>query len=738
MKKFISLIFILFIYQFTLWSHRLVTPQACKSGSNILLVFLCVGGFLISNSSIAYAIEVGGHLTEDTTWSPDNNPYLVTSGIYVDANVNLTILPGTIVKFNSDYYDNVGDDQFYFQGGEEPIAKFIRCEGRIIAEGTEQDSIIFTRMQDEQYYHWGTIYHPEGAEQSSFKHCLFKFSALTGFSLFEQSRAAIAFWNGHGKIENCSFIDNHRAINIQSSIDNIQILNNYFDYDEFFHPTIMNSSPLWFMTILYVSGEYIEKPLIAGNLFRQGTAVYSCDSIILVDNNIESLVDNQKGISLSADQEKSYFYDNNIFGSYGTGIYSISLEEDSLYIKNNYFAVNGGEGVYINYAYVELSDNYFEECDLTLYHSYSSRIVNNTINNSSGIAISGNIDVITNNIINNCNIGLSGRGTTLFSNNIFINNNSAFSFLTDNHIIENEIIICNYELISNPYTVYGNPIFRNCIIDFPLDPPLIDGGGNIWVDSLQAQTIFEDIQNGDFHLIEGSLAIDAGFDTLGYYYPFDMDYNTRVWDGDNNGTSIIDIGPYEYGAPAFGGIEGYTYNPTTGDPVDYVLLKINNQPGEFTFADNIGNFVYKLPAGIYDVYAERVFYEDVIEYQVEVFDGQFTQVLIPMLEIVDVNDQTIPNSSSQISKLMNYPNPFNPTTTISFSVTQNSDFVNLEVYNIKGQKVKTLINEKMQKGKHSIVWSSVDEDNKPVSSGIYLYKIKAGNQESVKRMLLLK
>jgi hypothetical protein len=65
--------------------------------------------------------------------------------------------------------------------------------------------------------------------------------------------------------------------------------------------------------------------------------------------------------------------------------------------------------------------------------------------------------------------------------------------------------------------LYGNPIFRNCILDFELPPECIDGGGNIWVDSLQAQTLFEDIQNGDFHLIESSLAIDAGFDTTGYY-----------------------------------------------------------------------------------------------------------------------------------------------------------------------------------------------------------------------------
>ncbi len=707
-----------------------------KIVSLLFSLFILHFSFLIPNSSITYAIEVGGHLTEDTTWSPDNNPYLVTAGVYVDADVTLTILPGTIVKFNSDYYDNVGDDQFYFQGGEEPVAKFIRVEGRIIAEGTEQDSIIFTRIQDEQYYHWGTIYHPEGAQQSSFKYCLFEFSALTGFSLFEQSRAAIAFWNGYGKIENCSFVDNHRAISIQSSIDKIKISNNYFDYDEFFHPTIMNSSPLRFITIVYVSGGYNEKPLIASNLFRRGTAVFSCDPIILVDNNIESLVDNQKGISLSTDQGKSYFYDNNIFGSYGTCIYSNSSDTDSLYIKNNYFAINGGEGVYINDAYVEVSDNYFEGCKVNITGCDGNSIfMRNNINEASNNAFSGNISVISDNVIMNSVTGLSGCGNNLFSNNVFIDNEYIFSSVTDNHIIENIIFFNNNELFNN--YLYGNPIFRNCIIDFELEYPLIDGGGNIIVDSLQAQSIFEDIQNGDFHLAPGSIAIDAGFDTLGYYYPFDMDYNTRVWDGDGNGTAIIDIGPFEYGAPALGGIEGITYNPITGDFVDYVLIKINNVPGEFTFSDSIGSYQYKLPAGFYDVYAERVFYDDAVEYQIEVFDGEFTQLDIPMNETVNVQNYEIIPTKNDFS-LSNYPNPFNPSTTISFSI-QNDSQVELSIYNTKGQKVKILTENEFTKGSHSIIWNGDDDFGKPVSSGVYYYQLQVGNEIIItEKCLLLK
>ncbi len=96
--------------------------------------------------------------------------------------------------------------------------------------------------------------------------------------------------------------------------------------------------------------------------------------------------------------------------------------------------------------------------------------------------------------------------------------------------------------------------------------------------------------------------------------------------------------------------------------------------------------------------------------------------------------------------LHNYPNPFNPSTIISFFVTQNamsgsdgSSFVTLDIYNIKGQKVKTLISDQLSVGHHSVIWNGKDSNDKRVGSGIYFYKLNVnGKTEAVKKCLLLK
>jgi len=98
-------------------------------------------------------------------------------------------------------------------------------------------------------------------------------------------------------------------------------------------------------------------------------------------------------------------------------------------------------------------------------------------------------------------------------------------------------------------------------------------------------------------------------------------------------------------------------------------------------------------------------------------------------EIVPEIDRTVLHS--------NYPNPFNPTTKISFSTPQEGK-VNLSVYNIKGQLVKTLINRRIVSGSHIMNWNGQDNVGKRVSSGVYFYKLKTTEKEISKKMLLLK
>jgi methionine-rich copper-binding protein CopC len=85
----------------------------------------------------------------------------------------------------------------------------------------------------------------------------------------------------------------------------------------------------------------------------------------------------------------------------------------------------------------------------------------------------------------------------------------------------------------------------------------------------------------------------------------------------------------------------------------------------------------------------------------------------------------------------NYPNPFNPSTNIEFTLPVSS-VVTLEVFNIMGQRVRTLVNEPLQAGVHQVVWNSCGDDGQRVASGVYFYRIQADQLASTRKMVLLK
>jgi hypothetical protein len=85
----------------------------------------------------------------------------------------------------------------------------------------------------------------------------------------------------------------------------------------------------------------------------------------------------------------------------------------------------------------------------------------------------------------------------------------------------------------------------------------------------------------------------------------------------------------------------------------------------------------------------------------------------------------------------NYPNPFNPTTNISFALPIDSK-VSLKIYNVAGQLVRTLVNETMVAGTHTVTWDGINSNGEKVASGIYFYKLNAGDYSKTMKMVIMK
>jgi len=158
---------------------------------------------------------------------------------------------------------------------------------------------------------------------------------------------------------------------------------------------------------------------------------------------------------------------------------------------------------------------------------------------------------------------------------------------------------------------------------------------------------------------------------------------------------------------------GFYLERKDGDGSSFIIHKILG-PNLISFSDS------NLTPGQYYAYRLKAF-TGIVESN---YSNEFEIV------IVSINSEIgIPN---KFELFQNYPNPFNPSTQISYQLPENS-FVNLVVYNSLGQKVEELVNQEQTSGKYSVKF---DASNLP--SGVYIYKLQAGEFSSVKKMLLTK
>ena len=102
--------------------------------------------------------------------------------------------------------------------------------------------------------------------------------------------------------------------------------------------------------------------------------------------------------------------------------------------------------------------------------------------------------------------------------------------------------------------------------------------------------------------------------------------------------------------------------------------------------------------------------------------------------VLSVEDEIIPEA---FALHQNYPNPFNPITSLRYDLPEDG-LVNITVYDMMGRVVKTLVNSSQTAGYKSIKWNATNDRNEPVSAGLYMYTIQAGEFRQTKKMVLLK
>jgi len=186
-----------------------------------------------------------------------------------------------------------------------------------------------------------------------------------------------------------------------------------------------------------------------------------------------------------------------------------------------------------------------------------------------------------------------------------------------------------------------------------------------------------------------------------------------------------------------GNIDGTVTDFYSSEPIEGACVSLG------IFSDSTGYdgtyFLENIPVGIWDgLTCTAEGYCDLTVDDVVVLENQTTIIDFVLYPETGADELIVP-----VTKLLgNYPNPFNPTTTIEFSIEQNqqNEQIKLEIYNIKGEKVKSLpILSPSPVHALSIIWDGTDENNQPVSSGIYLYQLKVnGMKIAVKKCLFLK
>ena len=123
-----------------------------------------------------------------------------------------------------------------------------------------------------------------------------------------------------------------------------------------------------------------------------------------------------------------------------------------------------------------------------------------------------------------------------------------------------------------------------------------------------------------------------------------------------------------------------------------------------------------------------------VVYQQNITSGISNDIYDIIFNYLETKDVSTPY---KINLHQNYPNPFNPTTLIRYDLPVN-EHVSINIYDLTGKRVKSLVNTNQDAGYRSIYWNATNDLGQPVSAGMYIYTIQAGEFRQTKKMVLLK
>ena len=261
-----------------------------------------------------------------------------------------------------------------------------------------------------------------------------------------------------------------------------------------------------------------------------------------------------------------------------------------------------------------------------------------------------------------------------------------------------------------------------------------DGRANLYNTDLIGYNVYRDgkllteIPIEDTHYFDEELEKD-----MRYTYGVTAVYNNGESSGENASVIVPALNPPR---DFQGSLSG----------TNYAIELIWHVPEPEVFASLLGYNIYREGLQLNsELIKEEYFLDDfsvvkdksivIIYHLIAVYDlGESIEVVTDVIILSDLGNDATPLKTALES---NYPNPFNPETVISFTI-ESSGNVCLEIFNIRGQKIKTLLNEFKDKGHHKKTWNGIDDSGNLVGSGIYFYRMMTEDYISVKKMILMK